>query len=55
MSLSIKEILKLYSIKATKSLSQNFIMKKNITDSIAYKTEKLSLKDCLVIEVGIYN
>lgn len=52
MSMSIKDILNLFSIKATKALSQNFILGKKITDSIAYKTDKSSLKDCFVVEIG---
>lgn len=50
---SIKDILKIYSIKATKKLSQNFIMKKRVTDDIVKKIDAVSLRNAFVLEVGI--
>jgi dimethyladenosine transferase 1, mitochondrial len=47
---SIKDILKLYDLRAIKDLSQNFILDTNITDKIV----KVSgiLKNKIVLEIG---
>ncbi|KAF3429294.1 hypothetical protein E2986_02693 [Frieseomelitta varia] len=47
---NIREILKMYHLRAMKQLSQNFILNENLTDKIIKKAGILS--DCHVIEVG---
>lgn len=47
---SIKNLLKIYKLRAVKQLSQNFILDQNLSDKIIRKTGNLS--DCHVLEVG---
>lgn len=47
---SLREILKVYKLKAMKQLSQNFILDNNLTDKIIRKTGNLA--ECHVLEVG---
>jgi dimethyladenosine transferase 1 len=45
---SIKEILKLYGLKALKDLSQNFILDTNLTEKIVKKCGNLKGKTIIV-------
>ncbi|XP_017761887.1 PREDICTED: dimethyladenosine transferase 1, mitochondrial [Eufriesea mexicana] len=48
--LSIKDVLKIYRLKAIKHLSQNFILDKNLSDKIVKRVGNLA--ECHVLEVG---
>ncbi|KXN71570.1 mitochondrial transcription factor B-like protein [Conidiobolus coronatus NRRL 28638] len=48
---SVKDIIQIYKLSANQSLSQNFILDKNVTDKLVKKA-KLNLEKSLVIEVG---
>ncbi|XP_034194215.1 mitochondrial transcription factor B1 [Osmia lignaria lignaria] len=47
---TIKEVLKIYKLRAIKQLSQNFIFDQNLTDKIIRKTGNLA--DCYALEIG---
>lgn len=47
---NMKDLLKIYKLRAMKQLSQNFILDQNLSDKIIRKTGNLS--DCHVLEVG---
>lgn len=48
--LSIKDVLKIYKLKALKQLSQNFLLNPNLCDRIIKKAGNLN--ECHVLEVG---
>ncbi|KAG0221706.1 Dimethyladenosine transferase 1, mitochondrial [Mortierella sp. GBA43] len=47
----IRDLIRIYGLSASQRFSQNFILDKNVTDTIA-KRAKVSLMDDLVVEVG---
>ncbi|KAG0043835.1 Dimethyladenosine transferase 1, mitochondrial [Gryganskiella cystojenkinii] len=47
----IRDLIRVYGLSAEQKFSQNFILDKNVTDTIAQKA-KISVKDDLVVEVG---
>ncbi|CAO3565099.1 unnamed protein product [Mortierella alpina] len=47
----IRDLIRVYGLSADQKFSQNFILDKNVTDTIAQHA-KISVKDDLVVEVG---
>ncbi|KAK3823857.1 MAG: S-adenosyl-L-methionine-dependent methyltransferase [Linnemannia elongata] len=47
----IRDLIRVYGLSADQKFSQNFILDKNVTDTIAHHA-KISVKDDLVVEVG---
>ncbi|KAF9379698.1 hypothetical protein CPB97_008799 [Podila verticillata] len=47
----IRDLIRIYGLSADQKFSQNFILDKNVTDTIAQHA-KISFKDDLVVEVG---
>ncbi|XP_003706058.1 mitochondrial transcription factor B1 [Megachile rotundata] len=47
---SIKDVLKIYKLRAMKQLSQNFLLNDNLSDKIIKKSGNLA--DCYTVEVG---
>ncbi|KAF9989284.1 Dimethyladenosine transferase 1, mitochondrial [Mortierella antarctica] len=47
----IRDLIRVYGLSANQKFSQNFILDKNVTDTIAHHA-KVSVKDDLVVEVG---
>ncbi|KAG9325829.1 hypothetical protein KVV02_005753 [Mortierella alpina] len=47
----IRDLIRVYGLSANQKFSQNFILDKNVTDTIAQHA-KVSVKDDLVVEVG---
>ncbi|KAI9595976.1 S-adenosyl-L-methionine-dependent methyltransferase [Syncephalis fuscata] len=48
---AVRDLVRIYGLRAKSELSQNFILDKNVTDKILSSAE-LNFKDALVVEVG---